>query len=248
MSDMDATSTAGPIFRDIGQIDPKKVTEPFASPNALAITITVAAAIRAALCLVQVSGLVMRLKVLSDAGGIDSASTFQARARLADTVVQVSAGVGLLVAIVCYVVGSMWIYRAAQNVRALGARGLETSPGWAVGFYAIPIMNWFRPLQAMSEIWRASHWPDRWRSQATPPLLGFWWAGWLITGLASNVVSAMARVAHDLSMVKATNEVALLAVTAELVTMWLFLTIVWRTTRAQQTTRQHVQQVAETFA
>lgn len=248
MSDMDVASTSEPVFRDIGQIETRQVSIPFASPRGLAIAVTAAAALRGALALVQIGGLVTRLKVLSDVGHAGLTGALRSEAQLADTIVEASAGLGFIVVIGCYIAGGMWIYRAARNVRALGARGLETSPGWAVGFYAIPIMNWFRPLLAMSEIWRASHWPDRWRSQTMPPLLGFWWAGWIVAGLASNIVSAMSKLAHDMDMIRATNQVALLATVAELVTMGLFLTIVWRVTRAQQTTRQHVQQVAETFA
>ena len=50
----------------------------------------------------------------------------------------------------------MWVHRVARNARALGARDLRFSPGWAVGWYLVPIMQLFRPYQAMKEIWLAS--------------------------------------------------------------------------------------------
>jgi hypothetical protein len=46
--------------------------------------------------------------------------------------------------------------RANRNARALGATGMRFTPGWCVGWYFVPIMNLFRPYQAMKEIWMAS--------------------------------------------------------------------------------------------
>ena len=55
-----------------------------------------------------------------------------------------------------------WIYRAYKNIQGFGAEGLRFSPGWAVGYYFIPILSLIRPVQVMSEIWRASDDPRNW--------------------------------------------------------------------------------------
>jgi hypothetical protein len=89
-----------------------------------------------------------------------------------------------IVGIVLYCV---WAYRANKNARALGAQGMQFTPGWMVGWYFIPFMNLFKPYQAIKETYQASD-PDAdahsWPQPATPALLGVWWAMWL----ASNVL------------------------------------------------------------
>ena len=84
------------------------------------------------------------------------------------------------VALATTILAAIWIYRAAVNLRALGAPDLTIGPGWAIGWYFIPIANWWKPYQAMKEIWQASARPQQWRDSATPPLLRMWWAMWLL--------------------------------------------------------------------
>ncbi len=75
-----------------------------------------------------------------------------------------------------------WIYFSSKNVRLLGARHLTIRPGWAVGWYFVPIANLWKPYQAMKEIWQASADPLDWQRQGRSSLLPIWWALWLITG------------------------------------------------------------------
>jgi hypothetical protein len=79
-----------------------------------------------------------------------------------------------------------WVYVANRNARAMGAQGMEFAPGWAVGYYFIPILNLWRPFQAMKETFKASH-PDHtlhWRSAPHPGIVPLWWTFWLIAGVA----------------------------------------------------------------
>jgi hypothetical protein len=101
----------------------------------------------------------------------------------------VGAGSGLFLIslLACYVIGGMWIYRAACNVRALGADDLDDSPGWAVGWYAIPFANLVRPFRAMRQIWLASEAPHDWDDGKKPPLLSIWWALFVIDCIVGNI-------------------------------------------------------------
>ena len=76
-----------------------------------------------------------------------------------------------------------WIHRAAYNARQLGATWMEFTPGWAVGWYFIPIASLWKPYQAMKEIWLASHSPSRASKgdEDRPALLPLWWGLWLVT-------------------------------------------------------------------
>ncbi len=75
----------------------------------------------------------------------------------------------------------LWIHRANSNARALGATGMTFTPGWAVGWYFVPIAWWWKPYQAMRETWCASADPANWRRQRVPPILGWWWALWIVS-------------------------------------------------------------------
>ena len=92
-----------------------------------------------------------------------------------------------LVYVATTVLFGVWIYRAARNLRALGASNLRFGPGMAVGSYFIPILNLFMPFQAMKEIWNASRTPLSKNLRAGNSLLTMWWTLWLITFLIDNM-------------------------------------------------------------
>lgn len=51
----------------------------------------------------------------------------------------------------------------------------------------MPILNLFRPYQAMREVWMASHFRGNWHGEPTPALLIAWWALWIITNILGNL-------------------------------------------------------------
>ena len=81
--------------------------------------------------------------------------------------------------IACFCVVGRWIYRASANAHAIDSR-LAISPGWAVGWYFVPIMSLFRPFQAMKEIWFASHRSGGGHEQRAPAILSIWWTLWIV--------------------------------------------------------------------
>jgi hypothetical protein len=97
-----------------------------------------------------------------------------------------------LMLILAFFVAS-WIYRANQNVHALGAQGLSATPGWSIGWYFIPGANLVMPYRAMRDIFKASMNPKEWKSEATSPLLIGWWLLFLATSL-------LGKIAWNLSM------------------------------------------------
>lgn len=78
----------------------------------------------------------------------------------------------LIVVVFCF-----WIHRVSKNLEPLGVMNQRFSPGWAVGWWFVPIMGFFRPYQVMKEIWTGSH------SFETDisPIIGWWWALYLIS-------------------------------------------------------------------
>ncbi len=49
-----------------------------------------------------------------------------------------------------------WLHRAYRNLEIFGKNNNRFSPGWAVGWWFIPVANIFRPFQIMDELWQNS--------------------------------------------------------------------------------------------
>ncbi|MEW9031521.1 MAG: DUF4328 domain-containing protein [Planifilum fimeticola] len=87
----------------------------------------------------------------------------------------------------------LWTYRSYRNLSALSDRDLRFSPGWAVGWYFVPIMNLFRPFQVMKEIWEGSapdadhSRPEEGKGRPVSPLLPGWWSLWLLSNFLAGV-------------------------------------------------------------
>lgn len=104
-----------------------------------------------------------------------------------------------LVIIVTYVLFCMWIHRAYRNVKVLHNDKLLYSPGWAVGWYFIPIVNLVLPFLVMREIWKGSS-PHgvigdklAWKKERGSALLVFWWISWILSGVISYIPSLLDR-------------------------------------------------------
>jgi len=82
----------------------------------------------------------------------------------------------------------MWMYRAAANIRALGATA-TISPGWAAGWWFVPIANLAMPYFALKEIYAGSHGASdaSHKNNAAPGMLKLYWACWLIGNVTSTI-------------------------------------------------------------
>ncbi len=87
-----------------------------------------------------------------------------------------------------------WMRRAVSNLPALGALGQKYSPGWAIGWWFIPIANLVQPLRVLREAWRGSAprqilEPDQsWQARAESPLVTIWWLGCVAGWFGSNFI------------------------------------------------------------
>ena len=54
---------------------------------------------------------------------------------------------------VVFCMGAIWIYRSNYIVRYLGAKEMKFTPGWSIGWYFIPIVCFWKPYQALKEIY-----------------------------------------------------------------------------------------------
>jgi hypothetical protein len=114
---------------------------------------------------------------------------------------QIVAGLRFVIFVVLIVLFCIWIYRANHNARQLGAADMQFSPGWAVGWYFIPIANLWKPYQAMREIWQVSANPAHWQQQPRGSILPLWWTFFLLSGFLGNAsfrLSLRAKTLPDL--------------------------------------------------
>jgi hypothetical protein len=107
-----------------------------------------------------------------------------------------------LVFIVSAVTFIMWFRRAYYNLHQK-VTYLSYDDGWAAGSWFVPILNWFRPLQIMNELY-----------QYTPEFLaksnivvkeklqkwavGVWWTMWVGNSILGNVTFQLSRRAEEI--------------------------------------------------
>lgn len=99
---------------------------------------------------------------------------------------------GLLFLIATAIAWCIWQFHGHTNLVKRHVAGLRHSPGWAVGWWFVPIANLWKPFQAMSELVRASDDPDRWRAVRRPWTLIAWWLTWIAGTSITRVVSLRA--------------------------------------------------------
>jgi hypothetical protein len=112
----------------------------------------------------------------------------------------------------------MWIQRAYRNLPALGAVRLDTTPGWVVGYFFIPIVNFFKPFQAVREIWRHSlplEESDEGLIIAARSgghaLVGWWWAFWIVATLVGRAGDRAVRRASSIEGMLLASRVSIAA-------------------------------------
>ena len=125
-----------------------------------------------------------------------------------------------------------WIFRAAWNVRHLGAKRLDISPGMAVGWYFVPFANLVFPFRAMREIWLASHDPMGWR-ETSVSLISGWWGLWLVSGIVNHIGLRATLSAETVQQLHTTELLSIAGYTLSAGTSLLFIRVVQGVQRAQ---------------
>ncbi len=77
----------------------------------------------------------------------------------------------------------LWLYRATTNLTVLRNRPLEMSPGWAVGSFFVPGLNFFSPYKGLKQLYQGA-------TGRQDGSVGLWW-GFFIAGLVGAILSAL---------------------------------------------------------
>lgn len=105
--------------------------------------------------------------------------------------------VNSLLILTSLVVFLMWVYRAYENLTNLKITSLNFTPGWAIGYWFVPIMSLFKPHTVMREIWEETQgykysYEEKHNIQP-PTLVSIWWALNLINIFVSYFVILVFR-------------------------------------------------------
>jgi hypothetical protein len=94
----------------------------------------------------------------------------------------------------------VWFRRPYRNLAALGAQELEFTPGWAVGWWFVPVACWWMPYRATHEMWKAS---DPRAALTTSvqsrcqigasAVIRLWWAAWIASVLLFNCAAFVVK-------------------------------------------------------
>jgi len=133
-----------------------------------------------------------------------------------------------------------WTRRATCNVRALGAARPDFSPGWAVGWWFVPIAAWFQPFRVLRQAWRASdaslgtEESEDWRHAGMSGWLAVWWILYLVVATLWNGVSGR----PDAEMMEAETIADLASVVLVLDALMVVVTVLTLWVVAALTSRQ----------
>lgn len=162
--------------------------------------------------------------------------------------------VHLLVFVALAVAFLLWLYRAADNMTALGnpASHVDYTPGWAVGSFFIPIANLFMPYSAVREVWRKSDPafvtdPDVGLGPArSSPLLLGWWLTWIAMNVISRGAQRYAKTAETPEAMMRATWADLASDVIGIVSALLAILVVRGIDRRQEERARYVTYVAHT--
>jgi hypothetical protein len=160
----------------------------------------------------------------------------EAEGRINDLRIGAVGGVASLLSLATFVIFGRWIVLAHRNLPALGSSFIEVTPGWAVGWFFIPLGNLWKPYQAMRFLWQASRDARNPSGQDTSWVLPLWWTLWLISQFLGNIAFQTSYRDHTIAGLKIATGLqladSLLGIPLYLVAA-LMVTRIWEAQRKQ---------------
>jgi|GEM_PF-1398746 len=95
------------------------------------------------------------------------------------------------------IVTLFWLYGTAGNAKIIRP-SIDFTPGWAVGWYFVPIANLFKPYEVLRDIWIAGKGRINGVYPKGTPRLAVWWLCTIIGGVATSIAG---RMGADMGMV-----------------------------------------------
>ncbi|KOR33555.1 hypothetical protein TI05_00320 [Achromatium sp. WMS3] len=121
--------------------------------------------------------------------------------------------IGITFSIVYIITGIMflrWVHLLNKNCHGFGTQDMKFTPGWAIGYYFVPLLNLYKPYQAMQEIWKVSTNPINWQNQNGSTLIGWWWTLFLISNLLINISFRMSMSSESIDNLQVATTISIL--------------------------------------
>jgi hypothetical protein len=143
------------------------------------------------------------------------------------------------------------------NVRAFGCRRFRFSRIWTVMGFLIPILNFYRPYQVTSEVWRASdpramNSPAEWKRMPLPRIVSIWWAtllaGAIFEGVAILLLTSSGESITHLAITRGISAIAGLTTTAASVVAFLLVSQLERLQQTKWAILNHETEVLDEFS
>ncbi len=105
--------------------------------------------------------------------------------------VSLSRPVALLFSFITFL---MWFYRARCNLDRARLTGFKYKSKWAIISFFIPLVNIYRPLKIMQEVWSGSKFlsgttnAESWKNVQSGKLVSLWWGMTMLTIVMDRVV------------------------------------------------------------
>jgi hypothetical protein len=176
--------------------------------------------------LFSIASAVMQLDLLSRAASGLPLSNAEAEGNdnreAAVGIIQVIINIAVIIAFL------IWIHRAYSNAITIGRIKPRFTPGWAVGWFFVPIMSLFKPYQAMDDIWKSSL-PGK-----SSELVGWWWALFLISNFGGNIYMRLTLGAKDFASLQASTVASVITDCLDIIGAAVALSLIHRVSRAQE--------------
>lgn len=154
-----------------------------------------------------------------------------------DNRIQMLGYIHIALLILSVIVWLAWTWRAYRNLQLVGSRQTDTSPGWAVGYWFIPIINLFKPFQITKELWSRSAQGNHSglnRDKPDASLVGFWWIVWIFSSAFNRYVSRQSRDAETIASLLSSNKELIISNVVGVLASVLAFAVVTRIHRYQQ--------------
>ncbi|MGW0934910.1 DUF4328 domain-containing protein [Streptomyces sp. NPDC002666] len=145
------------------------------SPVGLGKAVCVLLGAVAAADMVSIAAGINARQVFADGSADDFLRYDEAAMDRADMLYRFSGSPQMLTFLATAVVFLVWFRRVRLNAEVFDAHAQPMRPGWSIGAWFIPFVNFFLPYRIASGIWTAS--TPAGRPMASRALLNAWWAG-----------------------------------------------------------------------
>lgn len=185
------------------------VDEVYKSSEGISVALRVMLGANVALLMISVSVLSMQVELLQRA---TRSPISMAEAEANDQRVLLATSLALLVLIATGILWCVWQNRTNKNLRALGAVDLQFGPN-AWGWFFCPVVNLWRPVAVISELWTAASDASSQDEEPVPPnwLIGGWWLPWLLGGILSQIAARTATDVNDIGSLVTSSQVELVS-------------------------------------